>query len=284
MQSRTIPRSRRILVQMDFNPGVVTYNALLDRMCEAVLANVTLANTLALIGALFFVATLLMQTMVRLRVANMIGCTFFVASGALSGNIATLLLYLLLLPINAIRLRQMLRLIKRAHAMTQGDTSIEWLRPFMTERRYRRGDKLFKKGDAATEMFLTVGGIFLVKEINIELPPGRLMGELGFLAPNRRRTATVECIEDGPVLTISYDKLLEVYFQNPQFGYYFLMLTSQRLLENISRLEAAQDKQPPGRTLGMNLDKERQQGSRVSESIRDDIGNGKPTPAAPAIH
>ena len=39
------------------------------------------------------------------------------------------------------------------------------------------------------------------------------------------------------VLTITYDKLLEIYFQNPQFGYYFLVLTSQRLLENISRLE-----------------------------------------------
>jgi hypothetical protein len=30
---------------------------------------------------------------------------------------------------------------------------------------------------------------------------------------------------------------LEIYFQNPQFGYYFLVLTSQRLLENIARLE-----------------------------------------------
>jgi CRP-like cAMP-binding protein len=38
-------------------------------------------------------------------------------------------------------------------------------------------------------------------------------------------------------LTITYEKLLEIYFQNPQFGYYFLVLTSQRLLENISRLE-----------------------------------------------
>ena len=114
----------------------------------------------------------------------------------------------------------------------------------MTERRYRRGDKLFKKGDAATEMFLTVTGKFLVTEIGVELPPGRLMGELGFLTPNNRRTATVECIEDGQVLTITYEKLLEIYFQNPQFGYYFLVLTSQRLLENISRLEGiiAQDK------------------------------------------
>jgi CRP-like cAMP-binding protein len=63
------------------------------------------------------------------------------------------------------------------------------------------------------------------------------VGELGFLTPNKQRTATVECIEDGQVLTITYEKLLEIYFQNPQFGYYFLVLTSQRLLENISRLE-----------------------------------------------
>jgi CRP-like cAMP-binding protein len=121
---------------------------------------------------------------------------------------------------------------------------MEWLKPFMTERKYRKDDVLFKKDDAADEMFLTVTGKFLVTEIGIELPPGRLMGELGFLSPNNRRTATVQCIEDGIVLTITYEKLLEIYFQNPQFGYYFLVLTSQRLLENISRLEGvvAQEK------------------------------------------
>jgi CRP-like cAMP-binding protein len=96
---------------------------------------------------------------------------------------------------------------------------------------------LFNKGDAANEMFLTVTGIFLVTEIDVELPPGRLMGELGFLTPDKRRTQTVECTEEGEVLTITYDKLLELYFQNPQFGYYFLILTSQRLLQNIARLE-----------------------------------------------
>ena len=126
------------------------------------------------------------------------------------------------------------------------DTSMEWLKPFMTERKYRRGDRLFRKGDAAAEMFLTVTGKFLVKEIGVELPPGRLMGELGFLTPNNRRTGTVECIEDGQVLTIAYERLLEIYFQNPQFGYYFLVLTSQRLLENISRLEGAIAQQKAG--------------------------------------
>jgi hypothetical protein len=230
-------RIAKILIQMGLDPDNVTYDAIFNRLLEIFLHNITLANMFALVGAILFVATLLTQTMVPLRVANMIGCAFFAASGALSGTVTTFLLYLLLVPINAFRLRQMLVLVKKARSATQGDTSMEWLKPFMTERKYRKGDILMKKGDAANEMLLTVTGKFLVTEIGVELPPGRLMGELGFLTPDNRRTATIECIEDGHVLTIAYEKLLEIYFQNPQFGYYFLQLTSQRLLENIARLE-----------------------------------------------
>ena len=231
-------RVAKILIQLGLDPNNVTWDAIFNRLLEIFLANITLANLFALIGAIFFVATLLMQTMVPLRVANMIGCAFFAGFGALAGNITTFLMYLLLLPINAWRLRQMLTLVKMARTATQGDTSLEWLKPFMTERKYKKGDVLFRKDEVANEMFMTVTGNFLVKEINVELPPGRIMGELGFLSPENRRTATVQCLEDGQVLTITYEKLLEIYFQNPQFGYYFLVLTSQRLLENIARLEA----------------------------------------------
>jgi hypothetical protein len=230
-------RFAKILVQLGLDPNNVTYDAIFNRLLEIFLHNITLANMFALVGAIFFVATLLTQTMVPLRVANMIGCAFFAGFGLLSGTVTTFLLYLLMVPINAYRLRQMLVLVKKARGATQGDTSMEWLKPFMTERKYRKGSVLFKKDDVADEMLLTVTGKFLVKEIGVELPPGRLMGELGFLTPDNRRTATIECIEDGHVLTVTYEKLLEIYFQNPQFGYYFLVLTSQRLLENISRLE-----------------------------------------------
>src|SRR6478672_745647 len=231
-------RVAKILIQLGLDPNNVTWEAIFNRFLEIFLANITLANLFALIGAIFFVATLLTQTMVPLRVANMIGCAFYAGFGALTGTITTFLLYLLLIPINAWRLRQMLQLVKMARTATQGDTSMEWLKPFMTERKYRKGDIVCKKDDVANEMFLTLSGNFLVKEIGVALPPGRLMGELGFLSPNNRRTATVECTEAGHVLTITYEKLLEIYFQNPQFGYYFLVLTSQRLLENIARLEA----------------------------------------------
>jgi len=41
------------------------------------------------------------------------------------------------------------------------------------------------------------------------------------------------------VLTITYDRLLEIYFQNPEIGYYFLRLSTERLLQNIARLEGS---------------------------------------------
>jgi ABC-type multidrug transport system fused ATPase/permease subunit len=230
-------RFAKILIQMGLDPNDVTYDAIFNRLLEIFLHNITLANMFALIGAIFFVATLLTQTMVPLRVANIIGCAFFAAFGALTGAVTTFLMYFLMIPINAYRLRQMLALVKKARSATQGDTSLEWLKPFMTQRKYRKGEVLFKKDDPANEMLLTVTGKFLVKEIGVELPPGRLMGEFGFLTPDNRRTGTIECLEDAQVLTITYEKLLEIYFQNPQFGYYFLLLTSQRLLENIARLE-----------------------------------------------
>ena len=75
-------------------------------------------------------------------------------------------------------------------------------------------------------------------EIGIELPVGQVFGDLGLLAPGNRRTQTIECLEDGEVLTAGYQQVKELYFQNPQFGFYFLRLTSERLFENISRLEA----------------------------------------------
>ena len=240
-------RIAKILVQMGLDPNNITYDTLFNRLLEIVLANITLANMFAFVGVIFFVATLLTQTMVPLRVANMIGCLFFAIFGALTGAITTFLLYLMMIPINAYRLRQMLILVKKARSATKGDTSLEWLKPFMTERKYRKGDVLFRKDDAAHEMLLTVTGKFLVTEFSVELPPGSVMGELGFLTPKNRRTATIECIEGGHVLTIEYDKLLEIYFQNPEFGYYFLTLTSHRLLENNAKLEEiiAQNKIAP---------------------------------------
>ena len=230
-------RVEKLLIQLGLDPTNVTYDAVFNRLVELALANINFANMLALVGAIFYVATLMVRTIVPLRIIGIISIVFFIGYGALAGAMATFFLYLLSLPINVIRLRQMLSLVRKARVSAQGDLSMDWLRPFMSPRKYKKGEVLFHKGDIAKEMFITVTGTFLVKEIGVELPPGRIMGELGFIDPKNRRTQTVESLENGEVLTITYDKLLELYFQNPEFGYYFLRLTTERLMQNISRLE-----------------------------------------------
>jgi Cyclic nucleotide-binding domain len=214
-----------------------TFGLIVHRLIDAAFAAINVANMFALMGAIFFVATLLMRTIVPLRIAALISDVFFIAYGIMANSINTFILYCLLLPINSVRLYQMIKLIRKARVSAQGDLSMDWLKPFMIRRTYRKGDVLFRKGQPANEMFFTVSVKLLVTELGIEIPPGRLVGELGFLSPDNRRTGTVECIEEGEVLTMTYDRLLEIYFQNPEFGYYFLRLTSDRLLQNIARLE-----------------------------------------------
>ncbi len=39
-------------------------------------------------------------------------------------------------------------------------------------------------------------------------------------------------------MTISYDQLKQLFIQNPQFGFFFLRLTTARLFANLSYLES----------------------------------------------
>jgi hypothetical protein len=228
----------KLLIQLHLDPTNITFDVVFQRLLEITLANINIANFCALLGAAFYAGTFLMPTMVRLRVFGILSAVFFMAYGLLATAIPTFLMYLLLLPINSFRLFQIMKLVKKARIAAQGDLSVDWLKPFMDTRAYKKGDVLFRKGEKADEMFLITTGKFLVKEISVELLPGRLMGELGFVTPNNKRTQTVECIEDGAVMTITYDRLLEVYFDNPDFGYFFLRLSSDRLLQNMARMEA----------------------------------------------
>jgi hypothetical protein len=220
---------------MDFTG--LTMQSAIDQLVALAISKMDLATLFGMVGGIFFVSALYMKTMARLRVANIISNFFFLLYGYLAPAFPTFLMYVALLPINFFRLYQLRDLIGKVKSSAQGDLSMDWLKPFMKRRKYKKGTVLFRKGDAALEMFYTVTGKYLVSEIGVELPPGRLFGELGVLTPDSRRTQSVECIEDGEVLTVTYDKVLELYFQDPDFGFYFLKLTSERLLQNIKRLE-----------------------------------------------
>jgi Cyclic nucleotide-binding domain len=184
------------------------------------------------------VITCAMKTMIPLRIVSMTCNALFIVYGFFSGIYPTLILNLILLPLNTLRLQQMRKLIEDVEAAASyGETSIDWLKPFMSRGKFRKGDIVFRKGDQADAMYYSVSGRYRLQEIGIEIPTGQVFGDLGLLAPDNRRTQTIECIEDGEVLTATYQQVKELYFQNPQFGFYFLRLTTERLFDNIGRLE-----------------------------------------------
>jgi len=196
-------------------------------------------------GSLFIVATASTKTMVPLRILAIVANCFLIVFHAVSHEWVPLVLQSIALPLNAYRLRQMMVLITNVRGAIRGNKSMDWLKPFMITRHFKRGDILFAKGETATEMFCPVTGRYRLIELGIEVTPGQVVGELAMLAPDNRRTATLECVEEGDALSISYEQVEQLYYQNPTFGFYFLHLATERLFDNIGRLEAALSRAKP---------------------------------------
>src|SRR5262245_24065344 len=102
------------MIQFGLAAADFSYEAIFERLVDVASAQMNVANMLALVGAALYVVTLMMRTIVPLRIIGIISILFFIAYGALAGAVATFLLYLLSLPINIYRLRQMLDLVKKA--------------------------------------------------------------------------------------------------------------------------------------------------------------------------
>ncbi|MBV9347817.1 MAG: Crp/Fnr family transcriptional regulator [Pseudolabrys sp.] len=189
------------------------------------------------VAAVLVFMTFYMKTMIPLRVVGICSNCVFILYAFMGSLYPVLVLHIILLPLNSVRLRQMLRLTKQVRAASQADLSMDWLKPFTTTRQVKAGEVLFEKGARAEAMFFTVSGGYRLAELGIQLPPGQVVGEMGLLAPDQTRTQTLECTADGEVLQITYEQVKQLYFQNPQFGFYFLQLITKRLFENIGKLE-----------------------------------------------
>ncbi|HZB61730.1 MAG TPA: cyclic nucleotide-binding domain-containing protein [Microvirga sp.] len=198
----------------------------------------TWVEALGWFGAALAIAGSAMKTIIPLRCIGIATNVVALIYASFMGLYPSMTVNLILLPLNGVRLYQMLHLIRQVKQASKSDLSMDWLKPFMTRRKVKTGEVLFAKGESATCMFYTLSGRYRLKELNIELLQGQLVGEMGFLAPDHRRTQTLECLEAGEVLSISYDEVRQLYFQNPEFGFYFLRLTSERLFHNMGQMEA----------------------------------------------
>lgn len=196
-----------------------------------------ISNTAAAAGIVLTVVQFWMKTMIPLRFLGVVTNVLFLIYSSLAWVWPTFILNCIVLPLNAYRLQEMRELVRRTQEASKGDFDMSALAPFMTKRTIKAGEILFRKDDTADAMYLVVAGRLKLPETEIEIVPGAMVGELGLLAPGRTRTQSLVALEDGEVRVLPYARFDELYFQNPQFGLAFLKLSSQRLFQNIARLE-----------------------------------------------
>jgi hypothetical protein len=64
--------------------------------------------SVGMLGAVFYVASISMKTVIPLRIAGIVSAVFFLVFGFLVHSFTTIFLYFILVPLNSLRLYQML--------------------------------------------------------------------------------------------------------------------------------------------------------------------------------
>jgi CRP/FNR family transcriptional regulator, cyclic AMP receptor protein len=191
----------------------------------------------SLVGLSLVVAASFVRTMVPLRTLTLLSNLFLLTSASLAPNVASMLIYCILIPLNTWRLVEIKRLTRKVTAASlHGDHSGIWLKPYMRAHRLRPGAVLFAKGDRADSLYLLVEGDLELVEIGKLQPPGQLFGEISFFSPERARTLTARCATECLVLSIGEEAFTRLYFQTPKFAFQISNLIAQRLGADIGRL------------------------------------------------
>jgi hypothetical protein len=187
------------------------------------------------VASALVLSTFYMKTMIPLRYCAIASNVAFIAYGFFGAIYPVLVLHLLLLPLNVKRLLEIRQLIRDIQRASTAGFSFDAVIPFLTKRTFRAGQPLFRKGDGATHLYLLSQGSVRLPEIEVLVSEeGAMIGEIGLFAPNHERTTSAICETDVVALMLTEDKVLQLYYQNPRFGFSLVQLVIRRLLADWS--------------------------------------------------
>jgi len=202
-----------------------------------------ITTAIGMLGGVFYLASHYMKAMVPLRVLALASSVLTLIFSVLHTHfdvtelllLPEFLLNVILLPINAKRLAEIIRLTKQIEQATVESSVSEWLLPHMHLRKHKAGEVLFRKGDVANEMVYVASGTLRLQGIDHVIGPGDLIGEIGLFSPEKVRTMTVVCDTDCELYQMTDQEIYRLYYQNPKLGFFFMRLIVERLLRDVKR-------------------------------------------------
>lgn len=178
------------------------------------------------------------RTMIPLRWGAVGGNVGFLVFGLLASSYPTLILHAVLLPLNIFRAMQMMKLVREIKAASDGANDLDPLIPFMEHLKLPAGTELFRQGDEPDRMLVIKQGTVLLRELDVRCGAKDILGEIGAFTPDNQRTWTAVCETDCELYSLSYEAMMQLYYQNPRFGMFLIRIIVQRLLANWQDAEA----------------------------------------------
>ena len=190
------------------------------------------------LASLLVFSAFFMKTMLPLRltaVGSNVGFITYALLGldyGIFGRLYPILvLHSCLLPLNVIRLRQLVGLVEAVEGASNQE-AIQALIPYMKTRSGAAGDVVFRRGDRADTLYVVQKGEVVFPETGKRISAGAVFGEVGLFAPQGVRSLTAVCENDCRLAEISKEKALELYYQNPRFGMFLIRLVAGLLLQS----------------------------------------------------
>lgn len=184
------------------------------------------------LSAVLVFSSFFMKTIVPLRMVAICSNIAFITYALLGlkygvfGRVYPILvLHASLLPLNIVRLRQ-LKELQRSVREASEDETVRSLVPYMDAETHAAGEVLFRKGDPANRLYVIQHGHVRFPEIGKVVSDGQVFGEVGLFAPHNVRTLSATCHDDCRLYTIKRDKVLELYYQDPRFGFFLIRLVA----------------------------------------------------------
>jgi CRP/FNR family transcriptional regulator, cyclic AMP receptor protein len=190
---------------------------------------VSALELLGYFGGVLIFSTFYLKTMIRLRIVAIASNIVYIAYGAIGGLVPILVLHALLLPLNVWRLIEVKQLVRKVRASAQNGTAApELIVPYMQQVKLGKGQQVFAKGDSADCVYYVFRGSARLLGKNIVVPEGQMMGVMGIFSSEHRRTDTALCLTDVELGVISKNRILELLYENAEFGAFLIRMIAQR--------------------------------------------------------
>ncbi|MEJ8571725.1 cyclic nucleotide-binding domain-containing protein [Microbaculum marinum] len=207
-----------------------------------------------LASALVFV-TFYMKTMLPLRIVAIASNVAFITYALFEGLTPILILHATLLPLNSIRLAQILAFMRKVENAASSSFSMEPIFPLMQRRVFLADETIFNIGDRSDELYYVLEGRIWLPQIQREIAAGDFLGELAVFSETQRRTASAIARTNGVLMVLKRQAVFSALLQNPALGVHLLKLITLRMLENMGALdplyadEGLAEEQPDGAAL-----------------------------------